>query len=296
MFPRIAFILSFILAALAWAPGARALSALEIMTEVDRVARESSSSAVQEVKLISCKYGKKDGKTVCTERPRAKRIESVQCDTGDRQEDSKTVSFILEPIGEKGMAMLSYEFDAQDKDNISWLYLPAMGKVRKIISSDPDDDSGSSFFGSEFFLEDLENIDVDDYTYPHVEEGQFQGRPVWIIEALPVPAHLRKTRYGKSKLWIDRERHILLMQQLYNKRLKPYKQITMSRIERIDGVWTARRIVVKNLVSKRMSVMMTTSVCFNVTVPQQFLTQRALIDFAYRERELAGLREHLHGK
>jgi hypothetical protein len=296
MSPRIAFILSFILAELAWAPGVRALTAHEIMTEVDRVARESSSSAVQEVKLISCKYGKKDGKTVCTEKPRTKRIESVQLDTGDRQEDSKTVSFILEPIGEKGMAMLSFEFDAQDKDNISWLYLPAMGKVKKIISSDPDDDSGSSFFGSEFFLEDLENIDVDDYTYPHVEEGQFRGRPVWIVEAVPVPAHLRKTRYGKSKLWIDRERHILLMQQLYNKRLKPYKQITMSRIERIDGVWTPRRIVVKNLGSKRMSVMMTTSVCFNVTVPQQFLTQRALIDFAYRERELAGLREHLQNK
>jgi hypothetical protein len=296
MVPKIILTLSLILATLVWAPGARAQTGREIMTEVDRVARESSSSVLQEVKLVSCKYGKKEGKTVCAERPRTKRIESVQLDTGDRQEDSKTVSFILEPIGEKGMAMLSFEFDAQDKDNISWLYLPAMGKVKKIINSDPDDDSGSSFFGSEFFLEDLENIDVDDYTYPHVEEGQFQGRPVWIIEALPVPAHLRKTRYGKSKLWIDRERHILLMQQLYNKRLKPYKQITMSRIERIDGVWTARRIVVKNLVSKRMSVMMTTSVCFNVTVPQQFLTQRALIDFAYRERELAGLREHLHGK
>jgi hypothetical protein len=296
MFSRIALTLSLILATLAWVPGARALTAHEIMAEVDRVARESSSSVLQEVKLISCKYGKKDGKTVCIEKPRTKRIESVQRDTGDRQEDSKTVSFILEPIGEKGMAMLSFEFDAQDKDNISWLYLPAMGKVKKIISSDPDDDSGSSFFGSEFFLEDLENIDVDDYTYPHVEEGQFQGRPVWIIEALPVPAHLRKTRYGKSKLWIDRERHILLMQQLYDKRLKPYKQITMSRIEQIDGVWTPRRIVVKNLVSKRMSVMMTTSVCFNVTVSPQFLTQRALIDFAYRERELAGLREHLQGK
>jgi hypothetical protein len=296
MVPKIFLTLSLILVTLLWAPGARAETGVEIMTEVDRVARESSSSVLQEVKLVSCKYGKKNGKTVCTERPRTKRIESVQLDTGERQEDSKTVSFILEPVGEKGMAMLSFEFDAQDKDNISWLYLPAMGKVKKIISSDPDDDSGSSFFGSEFFLEDLENIDVDDYTYPRVEQGQFQGRPVWIIEAVPVPAHLRKTRYGKSKLWIDRERHILLMSQLYDKQLKPYKQITMSRIEQIDGVWTSRRILVKNLVSKRMSVMMLTSVCFNVNVSPQFLTQRALIDFAYRERELAGLREHLHGK
>ena len=90
------------------------------------------------------------------------------------------------------------------------------------------------------------------------------------------------------------ERHILLMSQLYNKQLKPYKQITMSKIEQIDGVWTPRRMIVKNLIEGRMSAMMTTSVCYNVKVPRQFLTRRALIDFSYRERELSGLRDHLH--
>jgi hypothetical protein len=293
MFSKIALILSLTLATLTWASSARAQTALKIMTEVDRVARESSSSTFQEVKLLSCKYGKKNGKTVCIETPRTKRIESAQLDTGEHKKDSKTVSFILEPIGEKGMAMLTFEFDAQDKDNISWLYLPAMGKVKKIINSDPDDDSGSSFFGSEFFLEDLENFDVDDYDYTLVKESRFQKRPVWIIEAVPTKAHLRKTRYGKSKLWIDQERHILLMSQLHNKQLKPYKQITMSKIERIDGVWTARRMIVKNLAAKRMSAMMVTAVCYNIKVPRQFLSQRALIDFSYRERELSGLREHL---
>lgn len=268
-------------------------TAREIMIEVDRVARESSASMVQEVKLMSCKYGRKNGKTVCIETPRIKRIESVQLDTGKNRRDSKTVSFIQEPIREKGMAMLTYEFDAPEKDNISWLYLPAMGKVKKIITSETDDDSGNSFFGSEFFLEDLENFDVDDFKYTLVEESNFQGRPVWIIETVPVKAHLRKTKYGKSRLYIDRKRHILLMSRIYNKQLKPYKQIVMGDIEKIDGVWTPRKIIVKNLASKRMSIMMMSSVCFNVEVSTQFMTRRALIDFAYRERELASLREHL---
>jgi hypothetical protein len=293
MLPKIALMLSFILLTPLYLHSAQAQSARKIMIEVDRVARESSLSSFQEVKLLSCKYGKKSGKTVCTEKPRTKRIESAQLDTGDHQKDSKTVSFILEPIGEKGMAMLTFEFDAQNKDNISWLYLPAMGKVKKIINSDPDDDSGSSFFGSEFFLEDLENFDVDDYDYTLVKESRFQNRPVWIIEAVPTQDHLLKTRYGKSRLWIDQERHILLMSQLYNKQLKPYKQITMSKIEQINGVWTPRRMIVKNLAAKRMSAMLMTSVCYNVEVPQQFLSRRALIDFSYRDRELSSLRAHL---
>lgn len=287
------FILIIIPAILSGATCLHAETAREIMVEVDRVARESSTSMVQEVKIMSCKYSKKNGKTVCTEKPRTKRIESVQRDTGKNNRDSKTVSFILEPIGERGMAMLTFEFDAPEKDNISWLYLSAMGKVKKIITSDTDDDSGSSFFGSEFFLEDIENVDVDNYTYTLVKESDFQNRPVWIIEAVPVKSHLRKTRYGKSRLYIDRERHILLMNQLFNKQLKPYKQIAMGDIEKIDGVWTPRKIIVKNLISKRMSVMILSAISFNLEVSPQFMTQRTLIDFAYRERELAKLREHL---
>jgi hypothetical protein len=67
----------------------------------------------------------------------------------------------------------------------------------------------------------------------------------------------------------------------------------MSKIEQIDGVWTARSMIVKNLAAKRMSAMLVTSVCYNVKVPQQFLSRRALIDFSYRDRELSRLRAHL---
>ncbi len=268
-------------------------TARDIMVEVDRIARHSSFSVVQEVKLMSCKYDKKGNKTVCTEKPRVKIIESVQLDVGKNNRDSKTVSFIQEPIGEKGMAMLSYEFDATDKDNISWLYLPAMNKVKKIISSDTEDDSGSSYFGSEFLLEDLENTEVDDYTYTLIQESEFQKRPVWIIEMTPVAAHLKKTRYGKSKVWVDRERHITLMLHLYNKQLKPYKQVVMGDVEQIDGVWTPKKITVKNLLSKRMSAMVTSMIKYNVNISDQFLSQRALVDFAFRERELTALKKRL---
>lgn len=268
-------------------------SAREMMIEVDRVARHSSYSVIQEVKLMSCKYGKNGAKTVCTEKPRVKRIESVQLDTGTDNRDSKTVSFILEPIGEKGMGMLTYEFDAAGEDNISWLYLPALGKVKKIISSESDDDSGSSYFGSEFLLEDLENTEVDDYHYTLVEESELRKRPVWVIEAIPVPERLRKTRYGKSQFWIDKERYIPLMSHHYNKQLKPYKQMVMSGIKQIDGVWTPQRITVKNLLSHRMSGMITSSIKFNVNVSDQFLSHRSLVDFAYRERELKKLESSL---
>lgn len=283
----------FILAILFISPAVYGQDARQIMIEVDRVARESSTSVVQKMKLMTCAYGKKGRKTVCKENPRIKLIESAQLDVGADGKDSKSVSFILEPIGEKGMGMLSFEFDDPDKDNINWIYLSALGKVKKIVSGESEDDEGGSFFGSEFLLEDLENTEIDDYSYRLVKDSTYRKRPVWIIDAVPTAKRLRKTKYGKTRVFVDKERKIVLMSQLFDKRLKPYKQIAMNRIESIDGIWTARMILVKNLKSKRMSTMALESVQFNVEVPEQFLSQRSLVDFAYRERELGKLRRHL---
>ncbi len=272
---------------------AQADQAKEIMEEVDRIARESSSSVVQKIKLMTCTYGKKGKKTVCTKKPRIKLLESAQKDVGVDGKDSKAISFILEPIGEKGMGMLSFEFDDPDKDTINWLYLSAMGKVKKIVSGESEDDEGSSFFGSEFLLEDMENAEIEDYQYKLLKEGNYGKRPVWVIEAIPTKKRLRKTKYGKSKMWIDRERKIVLMTQLFDKRMQAYKQISMSSIEKINGIWTAKSVLVRNLKSKRMSIMKLESIRYNVEISEQFLTQRSLVDFAYRERELNKLRQHL---
>ena len=274
-------------------PSVFGMDAREIMIKADRVARESSFSSVQKVKLITCKYGKKGNKDVCQGTPRIKTLESVQKDVGENGKDSKSVSFILEPVSEKGMGMLSYEYDDPDKDNVNWIYLSAMNKVKKIVSGNGDDEESGSFFGSEFLLEDLENVEVDDYSYSLVEETRLRKRPVWVIEASPTSKRQRKTRYGKTKIWVDKERLIPLMCQMFDKNLRPYKQMMAGNVENIDGVWVARVIQIKNLISKRMSAMTLESTRFNVDIPEEFLSERALIDFAFRERELARLRKHL---
>ena len=107
------------------------LSALEIMERVDEESRKSTDSAFTRMKLTTCKYGKKDGKVKCAEKPRVKLVESAQINTGDDNKDTKSVSIILEPASEKGIGMLSYSYDDSDRDNETWLYLSALGKVKE---------------------------------------------------------------------------------------------------------------------------------------------------------------------
>ena len=274
-------------------PSVFAQTAEEIVREVDRVARESYTSTVQKTKLSTCKYHVKKKRMRCSEKPRIKVIESIQKDAGVNNLDSKSVSIILEPVSDRGIGMLSYDYDAADRDADTWLYLSALGKVKRMISSSESSDESGSFFGTEFSIEDMESNKVEDYTYRILKEGNYMKRPVWVVESVPTPKRARKTRYGKAISWIDKERYLTMKVNLYNRHGKLYKQMTMRGIEKIDNVWISRRVTMNNLSTRRVTNMELLSVAFNMEVSEEFLTQRTLTDFAFRERNLVKMRQYI---
>lgn len=264
------------------------------MVKVDEANRESSKSMIQKMKLSTCKYGKKGKKIRCVETPRVKVVEMVQKDTGKGLKDSKSVSIILQPVGEKGVGMLTFDYDDPDQDTDTWLYLSALGKVKRMISGSEDDDSSESgsFFGTEFTIDDME-MDVKSYTYKILKETTYRKRPVWIIESIPNAKKARKTPYSKSISWIDMERLLTLKVNLYNRAGKLHKRMVVSKVEKINGIWTGRKTSMNNLIKKRVTNMTLGSIAFNIDVPDQFLTKRTLTDFTFRERELGKLRASL---
>ncbi len=270
-----------------------AQSAKDVMVEVDKVSRESYTSTVQKMKLSTCKYVVKQKRMRCSEKPRIKVIESIQKDTGIDNKDSQSIAIILEPISDKGIGMLTYDYDAPGKDADTWLYLSAMGKIKRMISSSEDSDESGSFFGTEFSIEDMESQKIDEYTYKILKQTTYSKRPVWIIESIPTPQRARKTKYGKSISWIDKERYLTLKVNLYNRHGKLHKQLTMRDIKQVDNVWIARKVTMNNLSTRRVTNMQLISLAFNMEIPSDFLTKRTLTDFAFRERNLAKLRSYI---
>ncbi|HCS28084.1 MAG TPA: outer membrane lipoprotein-sorting protein [Spongiibacteraceae bacterium] len=268
-------------------------NAQTIMEKMDKQQREISDGTLTRSQLSTCKFGQKNKKISCVETPRVKVLESVSKQYGENKKDSKGVSILLEPASERGIGMLTYDYDDPDKDMESWLYLSALGKVKRMASGTGEDREPVSVFGSEFTTEDMETGNVDEYTYNILQEGPFGGREVWVIEAIPKPIRAAKTEYSKVLYWVDKERYTLLKAQTYDKRGKPFKQIAFAAIEQINGHWVARDVTLINLQSQRLSNMKTEAISMNVEVDDEFLTQRTLTDFAYREKTLEGLRKHI---
>lgn len=268
----------------------QAQDARSIMEKVDLLQREISDRTLSLSRLSSCDFALKNKQVVCTEEPRVKVIESLTRQLGTNKKDSQSISIILEPARERGIGMLTYSYDDPAKDTESWLYLSALGKVKRMASGSGEDQEPVSLFGSEFTTEDMESGKTDEYEYSLLQEGAYQNTQVWVIEAKPKPVRLRKTDYSKLILWIDKERHIALKIQSYDRHDKLYKRILFQRIEQLSDHWISRDMTIYNMKINRLSRMETEKIALKVPVVDEFLTQRSLTDFAFREQNLTALR------
>jgi len=266
------------------------LSAREIMDKVDLQQREAADKSLSKSRLSSCPYVIENKKVVCTQTPRVRVMESVSRQLGKAKKDSRAISIILEPASERGVGMLTYSYDDALKDTESWLYLSALGKVKRMASGTGEDQEPVSLFGSEFTTEDMESGKTDEYDYKILQEGAYSGAEVWVIEATPKLIRLKKTNYSRLLVWIDKERLIVLKVQAYDKRGSLHKRTVFRQFEKYNDVWVARDLTVYNVKIKRLSRMKTEQLAMNVEVEDVFLTKRSLTDFAYREKILEALR------
>jgi len=270
---------------------AQEMTGMEIMERVDEAQRATSDSAFNRMQLSTCRFGVKDSRITCAERPRVKALESVGKNYGLNLKDTKSITIVLEPASERGIGMLSFAYDDSDRDNETWLYLSALGRVKRIASGSSDDDTEpASLFGSEFTTEDTETGKLDEYEINVLEETTESGRDVWKIEMIPNEERARKSRYSRTVSYIDKERYVALRIEMYDQYGKEIKRLLASRVELINDVWMARSLTMMNLVTNRLSNMAILEIHTGIDVDDEFLTQRTLTDVAFRQRELEKLR------
>ena len=241
--------------------------------------------------LSTCKYEFNKKKAACTESSRVKEYESVtkyysRSGTNGKRE-LKNVRVILNPISDRGLGMLNYGYQNNNKDDDSWIYFSSLGKVRRITTSEKDrnEPQSGSLFGSEYSTEDLASTPIDDYSYKIIKSTKIENRSVSVIEKIPSIERLRKSNYSKSIVWIDLERKTILKILKYNLQGKPIKLYNATHWENIDGIWMPQRQSVINLITKRKSSLKIVQRKLNIPVDNEnYFSQRILLDKVFRER------------
>lgn len=274
-----------------------AQDAREIMIKVDDATNHSYSSSVRQIKYSTCRYNVRGGKLSCAEKPRIVIIESFSKTRstpgppGKRELEFKALDVITQPISDKNTAMLSWGYP-EDKPSDFWVYLPVLSKVKRIVSVADSGESGA-VFGSELSAEDADVRKVRDYTYKLLGEDTYRGRPVWKIEMTPTSSRSKRSFYGRIVAFVDKERFIVLKEDLYDRSGRHYKQMTVLNVKQFGKVWLVTDAAMNNLTKRRITTWEHPGIVLNVDIDEEFLGQRSLTDFAYRERQMQLYRKHL---
>ena len=217
---------------------------------------------------------------VLIDRRDRQRVRNLKLYAKDYGEDTKTLSLFESPADIRGTAYLNFDWDESLRDDDSWLYLPALQRVKRLASSDTSD----SFLGSDFTYADINGVEIDWYDYNFVNESEIvDGEDCWVIEITPKPEFKERaedaTGYSKMQTWISKEKLVQMRGQVWELRGNRIKFFTSSEIELIEDIWTVKRlqaISTRNGRQEHASVLQINSVDYNVDVADELLTTEAM--------------------
>ena len=113
--------------------------------------------------------------------------------------------FFTAPADVRNTSFLSYSYSDGKKDD-QWIYLPALGRVRRIAS----DKSNDSFMGSDFTYDDMGARHPSSDTHKILREEKLQGWDCYVVESVPKEPN---DEFAKTISWVIKDELIGLKKE-----------------------------------------------------------------------------------
>ncbi len=248
----------------------------------------SSVSAQQDAAQVIKEWDtREDGDTLTSDtlmilinKNNSKRVRNIKNIRKDYGRDSKGIIFFLSPLDVRNTAYMSFDWDEPSKEDDSWLYLPALQKVKRVAAGD----KSGSFMGSDFTYSDINGIEINDWDYSFAKENaSLNGKDVWIIQGLPKAQAkskvLEETGYLKSLMWIQKDNFMLVKGKYWVKKGRKIKYFKAEEIKKVDDIWTAHALTMVTTVKGKVnhsSVLKFSNVVYNLPVDDSAFTTRRM--------------------
>jgi hypothetical protein len=139
----------------------------------------------------------------------------------DGPNGARTVIVFQRPANVAGTRFLTMDNAKGDSDR--WIFLPSLGKVRRIAASE----SGGSFMGTDFSYDDISSMDreVSLDTHTLLREETLNGNTCYVIQSIPKDSSFQ---YSKTVSWIDKTSFLVYKSEMYNRKGEAVKVMEMS--------------------------------------------------------------------
>ena len=190
--------------------------------------------------------------------------------------DNRSLVRFLSPADVRGTVTLTIENSEPGHEDDIWIYLPALKKVRRLVSSNKKD----SFVGTDFSYGDVIGYRVADWTHRILREEKADGFDCWVVESLPRSAQVREdSGYSRRTAWIRKDNFAAVRAESYDLAGALLKVITLRDHRNVDpknGKWVAMRAEAHNVQENRRTVIEFDRYDVNQGVSEDSFTARAL--------------------
>ena len=199
-----------------------------------------------------------------------KRVRQTTLATKMYGETEKRIIRFLSPADVKGTGMLIFDYDEKNDD--MWIYMPALRKTRRIVSTE----KGKNFMGSEFSNADLAAQTLEEFTYKIIGEEEVFGEACWKIEETPVDDDIADENGFSLKIsWIAKSNFVMRKAVFYDLDEELWKEMQVPEIELLDKVnkkYFFKVMTMENKQNGRKSIMRMDKVQFNPNVKDEYFT------------------------
>ncbi|HER09977.1 MAG TPA: outer membrane lipoprotein-sorting protein [Bacteroides sp.] len=180
----------------------------------------------------------------------------------------KRIIKFLSPPEVKGTGILIYDYPEKSDD--MWIYLPALRKTRRIVSTE----KSKSFMGSEFSNSDMTAPGLEDFHYELLGEETYRGVPCVKIQSVPVSRD-KEDEYGYSRSvqWVDKNNYLVHKTEYHDFDGELFKTIENRTFKELDPEhhkYMVTHMTAQNHSNDRSSEMVMEKVAMTATDPSYF--------------------------
>ena len=191
------------------------------------------------------------------------------------------------PDGDRLMIRFNYPNDIRGTSFLVWehpagederfLYLPSLGRVRRIAGSETQD----SFVGSDFTYEDIGGREFEEYGYafagPDGENASWndggQPRPAWRLESNRKDASAQFPRVVSLVL---KDSFVVVQADIFNRRNERQKVYTVRKLAQVENIWTVMDSEMTNALEKSRTELVVERADYNVGLQEADFSRREL--------------------
>ena len=187
-------------------------------------------------------------------------------------EINKTIMKFTAPADVKGTAILIY--DNKNKDDDMWIYMPALHKTRRIVSSE----KGKSFMSSEFTNADMSKPNMNDFNYKILSSETYKGHSCWKIETSCKNEDIEdENGYSRRIAWIEKETYLCHKIEFYDLSGELHKIQSIEQFKKqSNGKYFAFYMEMENKQNGRKSVIIINKFQIGSTLTENIFTPAML--------------------